>query len=95
MIALTQYLFTMYLFTTSTTTAFAHQRSRYRQRQGRCVRLLNLPLPCNQRPLPRPLQGYSPDTTETGVPPTTFRLGGYTLGDENCPLLYGPTDLRY
>ena len=85
----------MYLFTPFAATAFAHQRSRYRQRQGQCVRLLNLPLPCNQRPLPRPLQLYCPDTNETNTPSTTFRIGGYTLGDENCLFLYGPTDLRY
>lgn len=34
--------------------------------------------------------------TPRSTPPTpTLHYGGYTLGDEDCLLLYGPSDLRY
>ncbi|UPL49221.1 hypothetical protein [Hymenobacter sublimis] len=42
---------------------------------------------------PRKPLTRSVDTTPQKPP--VLRLGDYAIGDEDCPFLYGPTDLRY
>ncbi|WP_019946972.1 hypothetical protein [Hymenobacter aerophilus] len=72
---------------------FARQR-RARQRQ-RLMRLTLVYNPAQQTARTR-FQASFPEAEKaqagTG---TVVRIGGYVVGDEHCPLLYGPTNMRY
>lgn len=73
---------------------WSRQQRHHRRRQQQHMRRPDLALPSNQAQ-PRPLQAHRMQGTELPASDTVFYWGDYALGDENCPFLYGPTDIRY
>ena len=69
-----------------------HRRARQRRRLLHASSMYNTaPLPECVRPL-MPCHELAAAATSTG---TVLCIGGYLVGDEHCPWLYGPTDVRY
>ncbi len=68
-----------------------HRRARQRYRLVRLTVVYNHP---RQPGRARPLAAYRNSTAamSTGK---VLCIGGYLIGDEHCPWLYGPTDVRY
>ena len=68
-----------------------HRRARQRHRLVRLTVVYNTP---RQLGRARPLVAYrgSAAATSTGK---VLCIGEYLVGDEHCPWLYGPTDVRY
>lgn len=74
---------------------FSRQYRHQRRRPAGRTRLQALPLPCNWLHQPQPLPAYRFGQAKAEGAEALFHYGDYMLGDENCPLLYGPADVRY
>lgn len=70
-------------------------RRHHRRRQNRQIRLFKLPFPSNRPRQSHLAQAHGTAAAESLSTGPIFQYGDYVLGDENCPFLYGPTDIRY
>lgn len=73
----------------------SRQRRQHQRRQQRLMPLSDLVLPSNQAQQARLPQANRPTSAELLATEPVFHCGDYMLGDENCPFLYGPADMRY
>ncbi|RSK49579.1 hypothetical protein [Hymenobacter rigui] len=74
--------------------AFTRRCNRHQRRAVRRVRLTSFPASSNLRHFPR-FTGAGRAADAAADPKTVLQIGHYVLGDESCPLLYGPEDIRY
>ncbi|RSK31147.1 hypothetical protein EI290_14090 [Hymenobacter metallilatus] len=75
-------------------TGFVHRCHHHARRPIRRIRLTSFPAPSN----PVRANRYGSKNRLPGTIPNqnaSLQIGEYVIGDENCPFLYGPDDIRY